>query len=504
MRNDSGWRAYGTGLALGLILVVAASAESLPQGIDRLLATTPVARTAYWGIQIVDLRNGKTLFELNPDHFFIPASNIKLFTTAMALSRLGPDFTFQTRVLADAAPDALGRIHGPLRLVGGGDPNLSAREIPYHPGPITGNPLVAIEDLADQVASQGVKRVDGGIVGDDTWYLWQPYATGWAIEDPQSDDGPPVSALTVHDNAVSVNVRPGARQGDLAALTLNPPLEYYLLDNRVRTGSPESEPRLHFERIPGSLEGQLWGTIPSRDEERNLLLSIEDPALYAAKALARALEDRGVVVEGGVSARHQYPNEVRDLTHAAEGTSVTGTELARRTSAPLLEDLRVTNKVSQNLHAEMALRAVGRARRNIGSFEAGLAELETFLAEAGIESDAYSIHDGSGLARLDLLTPATVVKLLRHMYASPVRESWISLLPVGGKDGTLAARFGDGPASGRIYAKTGSLSHVSALSGYAQRLNGDWVAFSILVNNYNSRAAEVREVMDRICGLILE
>jgi D-alanyl-D-alanine carboxypeptidase/D-alanyl-D-alanine-endopeptidase (penicillin-binding protein 4) len=371
-------------------------------------------------------------------------------------------------------------------------------------GPITGNPLTAIEDLADQVASRGVTRVEGGIVGDDTWYLWQPYATGWSIDDPQSDDGPPVSALTIHDNAFTLNVRPGLREGDLAALSLNPPLEFYRLDNRIRTVAAGGERRIHFGRVPDSLEARLWGSIPLRDRGEDLVLGIEDPARYAAKALARALEERGITVEGAAIAQHQFPNEVADLTRAAEGTNVTGTELARRLSAPLLEDLRITDKVSQNLHAELTLRAVGRARRNIGSFEAGLAELETFLGEAGIEPADYNFHDGSGLARLNLVTPATVMKLMRHMYASPLRENWISMLPVGGQDGSLSTRFGDGLASGRVHAKTGSLSHVSALSGYVQRLNGDWVAFSILVNNYNSRTAEIRSVMDRICNLILE
>jgi D-alanyl-D-alanine carboxypeptidase/D-alanyl-D-alanine-endopeptidase (penicillin-binding protein 4) len=170
----------------------------------------------------------------------------------------------------------------------------------------------------------------------------------------------------------------------------------------------------------------------------------------------------------------------------------------------LIEDLRITDKVSQNLHAELALRAVGRARRNLGSLEAGVAEIKTFLAEAGIDPEAYNLADGSGLARLNLVTPATVVKLLRYMYASPARDNWISLLPVGGQDGTLSARFGESAVAGRVRAKTGTLAHVSALSGYVQRPEGGWVAFSILVNNYNGRAAEVRGVMDRICALIME
>jgi D-alanyl-D-alanine carboxypeptidase/D-alanyl-D-alanine-endopeptidase (penicillin-binding protein 4) len=178
--------------------------------------------------------------------------------------------------------------------------------------------------------------------------------------------------------------------------------------------------------------------------------------------------------------------------------------LARYTSAPFLEDLRITDKVSQNLHAELALRAVARARRNIGSFEAGREEMRAFLSEAGVEAGAYNLVDGSGLSRLDLVTPAAVVALLRYMYHSAARENWISLLPVGGQDGTLGTRFTSGPAAGRIHAKTGSLSHVSALSGYAERPGGRWVAFSVLVNNYNGPANDIRAVMDRICALIME
>jgi len=491
-------------LALALVMAQLACAAGLSETIDRLLAGTPAARTAFWGIDIVDLTTGKTIYARNADHFFVPASNTKLFTTAMALSRLGPDFTFQTRVVADAPPDAVGVVAGPLRLVGGGDPNLSARTIPYKVGPVTGNPLVAIEDLADQIAAAGVKHVEGGIVGDDTWYLWEPYANGWAIQDPESDDGPPVSALTIHDNAMRLEVRPGASEGEPAALTLNPPLEYYRLDNRVRTVAAGGERRIRFSRLPGSLDAQLWGTIPLNDRGMDMALAIEDPAWYAAQALRVALETRGITVDGKTEAHHQFPNEVADPARAPAGTSITGADLARRVSAPLLEDLKITAKVSQNLHAELALRAVARARRNIGSFEAGLAELRSFLLEAGIESDAYNLHDGSGLARLNLVTPSAVIRLLRHMYAGPLRDEWISLLPVGGQDGTLGARFAEKSVNGRVHAKTGSLSHVSALSGYVQRRKGDWVAFSILVNNYNARTADLRTIMDRICTLILE
>jgi D-alanyl-D-alanine carboxypeptidase/D-alanyl-D-alanine-endopeptidase (penicillin-binding protein 4) len=503
--------------ALSLLLLAAAAAaladnaqpladgaQPLAGRIEQLFAQSPVTRTAFWGIQVTELSTGKTLYELNANRFFVPASNTKLFSTSLALTRLGPGFTFQTRVLAAAEPDAAGRIAGDVRLVGGGDPNLSARAIPYRTGAITGDPLAALADLADQVAARGIHRIDGDIVGDDSWYVWEPFGNGWSIDDPLYDYGAPVSALTVNDNAFTLSIRPGAKDGDAAALTLNPAVEYYAIDNRVRTVPAGGERRVHYARAAGSATLKLWGTIPLRDRGEDLTLGIDDPALYAAIAFRQALEERGITIAGGANARHLYPNEVGDLKQGTAADAEPGFELAVRKSAPLLEDLRITAKVSQNLHAELDLRAVGRARRYMGSVEAGLDELKAFLAEAGVESNGYAISDGSGLARLNLVSPATVVKLLRFMYDSPARENFLSILPVGGQDGTLNTRFAGPSIAGRIHAKTGSLSHVSALSGYAQRQQGDWIAFSILVNNYNGPTSEVRSVMDRICELLLE
>src|SRR6185312_11816224 len=190
--------------ALFLLLIAAtAAAQPLATRIERLLAQSP-ARNAFWGIQAIDLATGRTLYELNARRFFVPASNTKLFSTSLALTKLGPAFTFRTRVTADAAPDSGGRIDGSLRLLGGGDPNLSGRAIPYRVGPSAGDPLAALADLADQVASQGVRRVDGDIIGDDSWYLWEPYGNGWGIDDPLYDYGAPVSALTINDNTFTL------------------------------------------------------------------------------------------------------------------------------------------------------------------------------------------------------------------------------------------------------------------------------------------------------------
>lgn len=476
--------------------------QALARSIELAIAESPAASSAAWGIEATDLRTGKTLYQLNPTHFFVPASNTKLFSTSLALTRLGPDFTFETRVTAAGAPDANGVIDGDISLVGGGDPNLSGRTLPYRMGAAAGDPLAPLADLAAQVAAAGVTRVNGDVVGDDRWYVWEPYGAGWGIDDPLYDYGAPVSALTVDDNAFTIHVAPGAAADAPAVLQLMPAVDYYSIDNRIRT-TAAGERRIHYSRAPGSSTLELWGTIPLSSEGQDLSFGIEDPARYAALAFRQLLQARGITVGGNAVARHLFPYEVADLRQGSPGPADPAAVLARHVSAPFLEDLRVTAKVSQNLHAELDLRAVGKARRNIGSVEGGLEELKLFLTEAGVPGEGYTIRDGSGLARLNLVTPAAVVQLLKHMYAGAQRENFLSILPVGGQDGTLNTRFPNPALAGRIHAKTGSLTHVSALSGYAQRLNGDWLAFSILVNNYNGSAAEIHGVMDKICELLV-
>ncbi len=480
------------------------ASSALAQRLQEALDSVPASRDAFWGIQAVDLATGKTLYELNPSRYFVPASNTKLFTSAMALSLIGPDARFHTRVLADAAPDADGLVGGSLRFVAGGDPNLSARAIPYQKGPGGSDPLVAVEDLAAQVVAKGVKHVAGDVIGDDSYYVWQPYADGWSVQDPEGKDGTAVSAFSINDNAFAITILPGPRAGDTAVLRMNPPLAYYEIDNRIRTVAAGGERRIHSDRLAGSMQLHLWGAIPVGDRGQTMEFGIDDPALYAAVALRQALADHGIAVDGEARAFHLLPQDVADLRRAPAPVPLPGVELAVRDSAPLLECLRVTDKVSENLHAEMMLRAVGRTLRNVGSREAGLEELRTFLAAAGIPADAYHLADGSGMARLNLVTPSAVVRLLRHMYASPQRGNFLDILPVGGEDGTLASRFTDAGLSGRVHAKTGTLAHVSALSGYAQRPDKSWVAFSILVNNFNGPAADVRKVMDQVCALIME
>lgn len=479
--------------ALLLIVCTTAAGATLAARIASLINTTPETRQAIWGIRVVDAATGRLLFARNDRRFFVPASNTKLFTAALALTRLGPDHRFHTTVEASASPDAAGIVHE-LRLVGGGDPNLSARLLPYQRDDVGPNPLAAIESLAEAVIARGVRVVDGDIIGDDSAWVWEPYPEGWAVDDPVWEYGAPVSALSVNDNAFTLEVEAGVDIGAPARLAVWPALEYLTIHNRTTTIAGGTG-KLTFDRVPGSRELVIRGGVALYQSPYSAKLAVDDPALFAAYALRDALVKRGVRVTGAIRAAHR-----RDWDAPSGGR---GIELARYASAPLAEILQVVNKVSQNLHAEMMLREVARVKHGVGSRKHGLEELTSFLAEIGIEETEHHFEDASGLSRLNLVTPAAVSALLLYMYNSPHREVWTKTLPIGGEDGTLEVRFTRARSGNRIRAKTGSISHVSALSGYALRRGGRTLVFSILANNYNSGHVSVRRVMDRIALALL-
>jgi len=489
-------------IAAFVLIAVSLSAGAVPSArrLDGILASTPASRRAHWGILVVDAATGKTVYSHNASHYFVPASNTKLLTTALALERLGPTHHMTTRVVASSPPDSAGVIHGDLRLVGGGDPSLSGRAYPYRKEAQPANPLAAIEEFAEAVYRRGVRRITGDVVGDDTAYVWAPYPPGWAMDDAVWEYGAPVSALAVNDNAVRLIVEPGERAGEPAYVFFEPPLAYYIVDNRTRTGEG---PPIRASRATGSRELLLRGSVPPGGSPYREWLAVDDPARYAAFALYDALARRGVSIDGRPVAAHRWADSVADLRRGAPEKTTEACELARRDSPPLVDLLKVVNKVSQNLHAELLLRETARMRRNVGSREAGLEELKSFLHEVGVDEHGYAVYDGSGLSRLNLLTPETVVRLLLHMYRSPHREAWMETLPVGGEDGTLSSRFRGAACSGRVRAKTGTLTHVSALSGYLERYDKRRWAFAIFVNNYEVPSSSIREVMDRLVAALL-
>jgi len=502
--------------------LLAAPVKPLPERPlqDRIAAvlSAPDLARGFWGIEVVSLSTGETLYSQNADKLFTPASNTKLFTTAAALALIGPDYKFRTTVETTGTLDRYGRLNGDLVLVGHGDPNLSGRELPYDlKTQRNDDPIQALESLADALVQKGVKFIDGDIVADDSYFAFERYGEGWSQDDLVWADGAPVSALTVNDNVVFVNILPADRPGEKAFVSVKPFADYYRLDNRIITTPAGTGRKFFVNREPGSMVLTLWGNMPLGDAGANEALAIEDPAEFAAGLFRQLLQKRGIVIYGHDRTRHTELATLSTFSVTTLAPSRGGSEnqsrplktdqaitLASYESKPLLQDVRVINKVSQNLHAEILLRLLGRERGNAGTIEGGLEVLRGFLTQAGIPNDQYVFYDGSGLSRQNLVTPHAIVELLRYCSTQPWGADYKSTFPVSGVDGSLTERLTAPRLHSRIMAKTGSLGGVKTLSGYATTDAGQVVVFSILSNNFNLPAKRVTDAIDQLVQAMVD
>jgi serine-type D-Ala-D-Ala carboxypeptidase/endopeptidase (penicillin-binding protein 4) len=514
---------------------------ALAQQIAALVEDPAVAR-AHWGIDVVEM-DGAPIYSLNEEQFFQPASNAKLFTTAAAMALLGPETTFTTKVVGQGIFTGNAQLKGDVVLIGGGDANLSGRVLPYvSPGNqpkgsatvMEPDPMRYLEAMADQVAATGLKSVDGDVVGDDTLFPWEPYPSDWSIDDMVWGYGAPVSALTINDNQLKVTVRPGAVTGSgNASVAVDPamPVYYKVDDSQLVTGVAEVGNNVQIERAPGSKVLRIYGGIGLRSAPIVEEVAIQDPAEFAAMALKGMLEARGIEVKGVARAQHQVQRlgmgflkgstELGDTVgkNFAEGRKVDcGTRtflsqgepgweervLARHDSMPLKDDLVVTNKVSQNLHAELFLHHLGgRTTCGDGSTLDGAGMIRGFLiGVVGIDKDDFVFYDGSGLSGHDLVTPRATVRLLQYAVGQAWFADWKASLPVGGVDGSLEGRFAKAPLKGKVWAKTGTLGEARALSGYVECASGRTVIFSIMVGNHAPQNNADREAMDKIVAAI--
>lgn len=462
------------------------AAESASRGpltaiVDRV-ADRPAFGSALWGIEVQSLRTGALLYARGENRSLTPASALKLVTTAAALDALGPDTTLSTTVETAARLDGLGRLLGDVYLVGRGDPMLV--------GSSAEAPVTAFDRLAEALASAGVRRIEGRIIGNEAAFTGERRSSEWAWSDLIWYYGADASALVFNNSAVHLKVTPGERVGEPVVVDRNPVSAHYRLVIDAVTSPPGGGPDLIVDRSLGSNVIRIGGTCPVGAPPEDLFISVEDPARFAATVFAETLEARGIRVRGPVTtSADPLPSGLRIL--------------AALKSAPLAEIVRQTNHPSHNLRAEMLLRLVGQRVKGEGSAKAGLAAEGEFLTRLGVPLAGFSLHDGCGLADADLVTAHGLVALLaamdRHPHARVFREG----LPLAGSEGTLRRRFKGTPAEGRLRAKSGFMRHTFALAGYATTPRDEPIAFAILLNHHTGDTAAALAAIDEIAALLV-
>jgi D-alanyl-D-alanine carboxypeptidase/D-alanyl-D-alanine-endopeptidase (penicillin-binding protein 4) len=443
--------------------------SSLADGIDTYISQPRFAH-AQWGIDVVSLDSGKTLYRHDADALFLPASNAKLYTSALALQTLGPDARFSTTLYATAAPRADGTLDGNLILYGGGDPSL-------------GNPEASPDwagRLAAALAERGVHRVRGNLIADDTYFAGPLFGDGWEAFDLQTDYGAQAGALGARNNVVHVKV---ARDGPrCCSVSVDPSDAGMRVVNLTGGTAP-----LSLYRPPGSEVLYASGSLRANQPRGSYALSTPDGALFAGNLLRDALAQQGITLDGSVRALHWPETDAALANHPVA--------IAGITSPPLSQLLVHMLKHSDNRYAQMLLQQVGVATARTGvcedraeppqtSADWGACAMRAFLARIGIGNDEAMFNDGSGLSREDLVTPAATVKLLTWIARQPFANALRDALPVAGIDGTLRYRMRGSAAADNVQAKTGTLTHVYTLSGFVTDAAGERLAFSLMLNRY--------------------
>jgi D-alanyl-D-alanine carboxypeptidase/D-alanyl-D-alanine-endopeptidase (penicillin-binding protein 4) len=443
----------------------------------------PQVRRGQVGIKIVSLASGRTVFEENAEKYFMPASNMKNFTVATAMEKLTPDFRFVTSVYAAAMPGPEGTVKGDVRIFGRGDVSISTAFT-------DGNYYKGLDDLADKIVQAGVKRIDGDLIGDDTYFKGDALPGTWEWDDLQWYYGAEVSALPLNDNAVDLSVLPGpAGYGCMVKIT---PLNLLVrVMNQCTTGPAGSKRTLTIVKRINQNIFDITGSLPVGDSGFTGSVTFTRPADLFVSLLKERLALKGVTVTG--SAHAVVPTRLAAPPPAQ-------VEIAKLESPPFSLIAAKTMKPSQNMYTETILRTVGEQVRaestqapaiagpakpptEQDSTQLGISAVSKFLTQIGVAPDAVVQHDGSGLSRHDLITPSAVVAVYTYMAKqSRYSQAWRDALTIAGVDGTLKNRFAGSRATNNFRGKTGTIDQVSALSGYMTTAGGEQLVVSIIVN----------------------
>ncbi len=447
--------------------------ELLRRAFDEMLERPPL-KGAHVGLEVVSLEDGQVVYARAADELLNPASNTKLVTSAAALLRLGPEFRFTTEVRSDGRlPN--GKVKN-LYVKGGGDPTLNTERL---------------QGLVADLFHRGVRGVQGDLVLDDSYFDAEAWGPGWEQEGSDKSFAAPVSALSLNHNSVGVYVWPADKRGGRPRVELEPESPYLTVESRVTTvrGGGRRRVVVHTRQDGDRTRVVVRGRMPAGRNGVVVYRRVYDATLYFGETLKSLLAQRGIKVTGKVR----------------RGTAGEGAALVASYDSPELADMvRDMNKVSSNFMAEMLLKALGAEVRGApGTWAKGVEVAQELLGELGLLRGSYVLKNGSGLNDTNRFSAHQLAALLGAVWKRfPVAAEFISSLGIAGRDGTLRLRMEGTDAAGRLRAKTGTLDHVTALSGYVQSVGGERFAFSILVNGWEGRSSPVVHSVDKLGGLL--
>jgi serine-type D-Ala-D-Ala carboxypeptidase/endopeptidase (penicillin-binding protein 4) len=457
---------------------VAAQASICPaQLTERISAITnrPEFRRSRWGILVQTLGDPcgiceaarQTLYAQDADHYFIPASNVKLLTTAAALEVLGDRYTIRTSVYQN---------DGAVRVVGRGDPSLTD---------------AGLDQLAKQIRDRNVTQITQ-LIADDSYFQGDPINSTWEWEDIQSGYGAPVNSLILNQNLIGLTLFP-QNLGQPLRVVWDDPTEArgWQIENRSRTVAVTEPESLQVGRELGRSQLHIQGQLRVGSAPEEVAIAIPQPARNFLQRFKQALSKQGITVN--------------QSSIATEPSATPGSEIAALSSAPLANLTTEANQESNNLYAESLLRTLGASQsQKTSSLEAGLEVMKKTLSQLGVDDTSYDLVDGSGLSRHDWLTPKTLVQTLQGMEKSPHFTTYRNSLAVAGSSGTLRNRFLNSPVAGKLQGKTGFLSGSTALSGYLEPPNYSPLVLSILINQFDQPLGDIQEAIDEIVILLAQ
>jgi D-alanyl-D-alanine carboxypeptidase/D-alanyl-D-alanine-endopeptidase (penicillin-binding protein 4) len=474
-----------------------AQRAALRAAIDSM-ADAPEFHNAFWGILIVDPERGDTVYSRNAGKLFLPASNMKVVTSSVALEQLGPDFTYRTALIARGARrDSI--IAGDLAVIGRGDPTISDH--------MWGDAMIPLHAMADSLAARAVKRITGRVIAMGNAFPGPVLGYGWSWEDLESSYSAAIDELLFNEGFSELKLRGGVRPGDSVRVELRPAHSYPALrtelttisapscsagDSAITSPCPVMPARIARRRELTIRKDTLRGDVVvtggvAAGDSVTLEITHHDPDLAYVAALTEALRDRGIQVDSAPAV-------------SADTLSVSGDTLVTFVSKPLRDILPALLKPSQNQIAEMLLRTIGLERGGSGTADSGRKVVERQLAAWGVPPSTYVIRDGSGLSRYDYLAPEALVHVLDVMRRSPNFQLFYDALPIAGVDGTIKTRMRGTAAENNVHAKTGSVANARSLSGYVRTAGGRTLIFSMLANNWTVPAGDVTRMQDSIAA----